>query len=185
MKRTFLTLLFATYYFFMPFVMVNCSSTDQPYALDADAAVNDDEPNLKECLIMEFLVEPCIEILQAEEERIQLKQSKVAAAAAMVTDFQACEQAEIITAEAHASTFQTDDEEPVETEPDPDDTEDVVDCESVIADMISAYQICDALMAAEKYEDCDEIEQAVEDAVGKCDESLEGVTKDFCNSLTA
>lgn len=66
MKRIFLTLFFASYYFFMPFVMIHCGVEDRPYAVDASVSASDAEYTYEECEEMEFLIEECIDVLQDE-----------------------------------------------------------------------------------------------------------------------
>lgn len=169
----------------MPFVMVNCGTGDQPYALDADAAVSEDSDDLLEqCQDMEFLVQSCIDVLQEEEEKIQEEESKISSAAAQVGDFVTCQSEESISDSDSDSESDTSTES--STDPDSASSEsEVVDCSVVISDLIASYQICTGLTSSEKYDDCEDVEETVEDAVTKCDESSTDVTADFCNTLTA
>lgn len=105
MKRVFLTLFFGCYYFFMPFVMVNCDVKDEPYALQTDASASESESEtaptgaytLEECQEMEFLIEDCISILQEEEDRIKAEKSTVSAGADVVSNFESCQLEENIS----------------------------------------------------------------------------------------
>lgn len=188
MKRTFLTIFFAAYYIFMPFVMVNCSVADQPYALDDEALVSSesvDEDALEECMNMEFLVEECIAILQSESDRIAEEEALVTAATLALDQFEECQlEEEIVMAVAANVLLQTADGTTDTTTPETV-TEDVVDCAATIESTISAYQICDELTTSEKYTDCKTLENAVDDAVEACEIDAETVTEDFCSSLTA
>ncbi|MBF0107318.1 MAG: hypothetical protein HQM16_18560 [Deltaproteobacteria bacterium] len=211
MKKILLTLFFATYYFFMPFVMVNCISVaDKPYALDADASLSDEDGDYtpEECQQMEFTITACIDVLQQEDERIKQEKSTINNGALLVADFETCQSqvsissdttqaaeaaTDVATLSADATTEETDETASSDEGDEANDTESASDtetvsgpdCESIIADMIAAYQICDELKPADKYEECEDVESTMDDAVEKCDAGDESVTEDFCSSLTA
>lgn len=189
MKRIYLTVLFASYYFFMPFVMVNCSTADAPYALDpADVSASESDAEsqakLEECQKMEFLIDECIDILQAESDRIAVELATIQAATLMIPDFENCQLEENVTQAlqkglAFQTTSSTDVETPATTE------EDAITCDTIIETVVQSYQICDALTSSEKYPECSDLETAVDDAVELCDQNDDAVTEDFCSTLTA
>lgn len=176
MKRFGLTILFATYYFFMPFVMVNCTSVaDEPYALNADASENEDSSNaeLARCQQLEFIVADCVDVLQAEEERLLDEEAKVNTAFEELDNFATCQAQEVIA--------------PVEEESDDteeDTTEDVLDCTQTIATVIEGYQTCGENAQIEEFYYCTDVNAAIESAVSACETGDESITEDFCNSLT-
>jgi len=180
MKRIFLTLFFASYYFFMPFVMVNCGVADEQFTIDAGASESDSTDALDQCQKMEFLVDDCIDILQQEEERLQQDQSKISASATQVDDFTSCQTEETISSGS--------DETPSDDETDPSDDEtagEEASCEDVIADMVVSYQICSDLSSSEKFDECEDVEEVVDDAVRRCNNGSITITQDFCSTLTA
>lgn len=196
MKRIGLTLFFATYYFFMPFVISSCSQvSDQPFALSGDstsvtpstsASVDTDDDRLEECQKMEFLIESCIDVLQAESDRISQEQSRVSSAVAVLSEFQTCQTIEDISGETTNLKFQIADD--TENDDEVEVVEDTgPDCEAVIADMVSAFQTCEALSNFEKHDGCNDVEKAIDEAVEACDDpdSETVVTDDFCSTLTA
>lgn len=168
MKRIYLTLFFAVYTFFIPFVMVNCGAADVNYVANSqDAEANADlssESELAACQEQEFLTQDCVDILQAEEERIATEEQTVATGLNSAQDFESCRAIESI----------------VESE-----TSDGIDCSTAMANMTAAYQICDELSSSEKYDGCVDVEFAMEDAVEACDTQDDSVTDDFCSTLTA
>jgi len=192
MKRACLTVFFAFYVIFMPFVYVNCSVADTPYVIGDDS--ESDAELLAECQTMEFVTADCVDILQAEEDRIAASESAVASALINIEDFEACKSEADISAlikfqttdEEAADETTTDGEDPYsETATDETTEEDTLDCETVINAMISAYQVCEELSTSEKYYDCDDIEDAMNEAVQACDDGSSDVSQDFCSTLTA
>lgn len=168
MKRICLTLFFATYYFFMPFVMVNCGSTiDEPFALSASTGATEDQV-LAQCQSMQYLVESCVDVLAAEEARIESEKASVTAATLLIEDFSSCETAETISATSTVTN-----------------STETIDCSTTVQSLIEAFQYCDVLSTSEKYDGCDDVESIMDDAVDSCDADSNSVTEDFCNSLTA
>lgn len=173
MKKTFLTLFFAIYYFFMPFVMVNCQVKDNPYALNETAAAS---TSLEVCQQMDYVVAECVQILQQEEERIQEEKEAVLNAEAVLSDFITC-QSSFTSPTADTATTEeiseTDATEIVET----------LDCPTIVQGISEADVICALLEDDAKYEGCDNVEEAVADALANC-ETDETMEASFCSALS-
>lgn len=168
MKRLYLTLFFAVYTLFMPFVMVNCGVADVDYVKNSqDTEANADVSStseLEECQAQEFLTEDCVDILQAEEDLVITDKQSVTTGLSAAVDFESCQSIDVIA---------------------DSETSDSIDCTTAIADMTAAYQICDSLSSSKKYDGCIDVEFYMEDAVDACNDQDENVTEDFCSTLTA
>lgn len=175
MKRLGLTFLFATYYFFMPFVMVNCTSVaDEPYALNVNASENEDSSNaeLARCQQLEFIVADCVDVLQAEEERLLAEEAKVNTAYEALDDFEECQSEDVIALEDNTSEDETESED------------DILDCPTTISTVIDGYQACSENAQTTEFYYCTDVNASIEDVVAKCQQGDDSVTDDFCNSLT-
>lgn len=186
MKRFLLTIVFTVYTFFVPFVMVNCSSAqDEPYALDVNADTSD-AAELEECQEMEFLVDECVDILQAENDRIETEHAQIITASELLADFTTCQAYESDSTSTTTSTStatSTTTSTSTSTATDTDD--DLSDCADTIDVVVTAYQICDSLSAADQYDECADVITSVEDTVTLCDDDSDDVTADFCALVTA
>lgn len=174
MKRVKLTILFATYYFFMPFIWLNCSSApDVDYVVSSDSsnteAVASESDSVDDCQSNEFLTASCVDVIQEEEDRVSSEESEVSTAEDSITDFQDCYTYE------ESTTDSTEDEEA--------DSETVDSCVETVATMTSAYGTCSSLSDDEKYSGCEEVEDEVNAAIDLCDTDDESVSQDFCGLL--
>lgn len=162
-KRVILTSFFATYYFFVPFVWLACTSVDEQYV------IGDDEPtaaeSLEECQSSEFLTADCVEILAEEEERVQEEQASILAADTALDDLEDC------------YTF----EQAEDTSDDDEETETTNACEDTVNAILAGFETCVALEDQNKYFECSTIEDAVNDTADLCDTSSSEVTDDFCS----
>lgn len=148
----------------MPFVLINCSVADEPYALTTDVSAAESDDLLKECQRMEYLVAECIDVLQQEAERIAAELAQVEAAAGELAAFDECKTAGDLTMA-------------------PDSSESGASCEGIIADVLGVNDICLTLSDSDKYADCDDIEDAVDEASLQCAKGSIKVSDSFCKSL--
>lgn len=172
MKQIFLTAFFTLYVLFMPFVYVNCSVADEPYAVTEETESEDE--TLARCEGQEFVTAECVDILQAESERVTSEEAQVSEAESELSDFESCKTVAKVSTDSSSTEDST---ESTETES--------VDCATVIATIVSAYQVCDELREADKYSDCSSVEDSVNAALSDCDDGDSTVTSDFCSTLTA
>jgi hypothetical protein len=168
MKRAILTLLFCAYYFFMPFVMVNCKTQDNPYALDETAAAS---TSLEVCQQMEYVTAECVQVLQQEAERVEEEKEAVAAAESAINDFIDCQSS--FTSPAETATAEGSDA--IEL--------DVLDCPTIVQGMSDGELICASLTDDEKYAGCDNVEEAYANALAAC-EAGETANAAFCSVLS-
>lgn len=165
MKRFFLTIFFAFYHMFMPFVLLNCSSSDLPYVTQANADESvDDAAKLEACNEQSFLTEDCVEVVQAASEAEDAAAEAVLTAYDALSDFIQCETTSIATADAEEDA-------------------DAIDCEQVVADVLDGFDACQEGSVSGKDYSCGEIEDTVSSAATSCDAGDESVTADFCGIL--
>src|SRR5689334_21406685 len=113
MKKAFLTILFTNYILFMPFVMVNCSMSDEPYNKLPGANGNEVEAEptpeeiFAECKDREYLTADCVGVLQDDADAQAEEEATVNNAAQDTADLITCPD-EIATVEDTTTTVTTD-----------------------------------------------------------------------------
>lgn len=152
----------------MPFVMVNCSTKDNPYALDETAAAS---TSLEVCQQMDYVTATCVQILQQEAERIEEEKEIVAVAEAAINDFIDCQSS--FTSPTASTTME--DSGAIEL--------DVIDCPMIIQGFAEAELICSLLTEDEKYTGCDNVEEAYVNALTAC-EMDDSTDASFCSALS-
>jgi hypothetical protein len=182
MRKLILIIVFAAFYIFVPFVYVNCSGQDLPYIMGDEPEFSENEL-YEQCLELDVLISSCVDVLQQYEEERQEQESLVASVSETLDSFEICQVEENIASLTKMIKHQeTEDDEVVDTE---EAATDSVDCSTVIADMVMAYQICTDLDNSDKFDDCYDVENTVDHAADLCDAEVDTITEDFCSSLTA
>lgn len=165
MKRFSLTVFFAFYHMFMPFVLLNCSSSDLPYVTQANADESvDAAAELESCLEQSFLTEDCVDVIQAASEAEGNAEEAVTVAYDALPDFIQCESTSSSTEDAEEDA-------------------DAIDCAQVVADVLDGFDACQEGTVSNKDYSCDEIEETISSATDSCNADDESVTADFCGIL--
>jgi hypothetical protein len=89
LKSFILYVILAIYTIFIPFLFVNCASVDDTSYIVEEEVERDADAQLAVCQQREFLTADCVEILQAEEERLADEEATLAlaeTAAELATD---------------------------------------------------------------------------------------------------
>lgn len=174
MKQLKLTLFFTVYNIFMPFVLLNCSTSDSAYVYDPNAQA-DIVPTLEDCLAETYTSEECVNIIQAAQEAEESADEAITTAYADVPEFVSC-QSYIATTTTETAT---------ET-PATDDPAAATDCSKVVEHVLDGFTACQALTAEERGFACAQIETRVTTATTRCaaDTRDLSATDDFCALLS-
>lgn len=168
MKQFYLTVVFTVYHLFMPFVVLNCATSDLPYVVQAESAAEDTDAQLAECEAQEFLTEDCVSLMQAEAERLAELEEAIATAYDDLSEFMTCQSMTI--------TSETDNDTATDSA--------ASDCTAIIAAMQDGYDACLATSEEEQGFTCDQIILSVSTAEDLCLAGDASVTTDFCGELS-
>ncbi len=143
-----------------------------------DNGSGDVDPNaaLAACQAQVYLTLDCIDLLSENADQVAEEQAAVTLANDDLNDVLDCYSYEIVETEEVA------DEAVVESDAEAVTTA-TVSCESVAINLLAGFDVCVSMAEDFKYYECNDIEDAVNDAVSLCDASAEDITVDFCSLI--
>lgn len=163
MKKFSLTVFFTFYHIFAPFILLNCSATDEPYTVSAtEMTPTSDADALAQCESQTVLTQDCVSLIQSADEKANADKEAIATAYADIAAFIGCEgMTDTTTATTVAKVSTT--------------------CTTVITEMSDGDTACqDATTTSYT---CDQIETIFTDATQKCTDGDASVSIVFCGEI--
>jgi len=151
---------------FLTFFAACSTAPDVDYIIP-EAADVDPDAALAACEAQRYLTLSCVDLLAENSETKQEQQAAVVLANQELNDVEDCYTYVAVDAEADTET----------------PTTDTASCEDVAVNLLAGFDVCLAIAEDEKYFECSDIEDAVNEAVALCDASSADVTVDFCSLI--